>query len=168
MSREDRERVPDKQLLGIPSLQDFGAGAADGHLDFSIVVPMTGEAVLDALLTFGRAFSESGVDVGMGALTCFHPRALTFISSFPVLRDDREANRRTRETYLRCVALAAQKGWGQYRVHAAFMDAAAATYGFDRGALTRFHGALKDAVDPHGILAAGRYGIWPRHLRRDV
>jgi 4-cresol dehydrogenase (hydroxylating) len=168
MSREDRERVPDKQLLGIPSLQDFGAGAADGHLDFSIVVPMTGEAVLDALLTFGRAFSESGVDVGMGALTCFHPRALTFISSFPVLRDDREANRRTRETYLRCVALAAQKGWGQYRVHAAFMDAAAATYGFDRGALTRFHGALKDAVDPRGILAAGRYGIWPRHLRRDA
>jgi hypothetical protein len=113
MSREDRERVPDKQLLGIPSLQDFGAGAADGHLDFSIVVPMTGEAVLDALLTFGRAFAESGVDVGMGALTCFHPRALTFISSFPVSRDDREANRRTRDTYLRCVALAAQRGWGQ-------------------------------------------------------
>lgn len=166
MSREDRERVRDKQLLGIPSLQDFGRETG-GHLDFSIVVPMTGEAVLDALLTFGRAFVESGVDVGMGALTCFHPRALTFISSFPVSRDDREANRRTRDAYLRCVTLAANRGWGQYRVHAAFMDAAAATYGFDGGALTHFHGALKDAVDPNGILAAGRYGIWPRHLRRD-
>jgi 4-cresol dehydrogenase (hydroxylating) len=129
---------------------------------------MHGEAVRDALITFGRAFAASGVDVGMGALTCFHPRALTFISSFPVSRDDREANRRCRDTYLRCVALAAERGFGQYRVHAAFMEEAAATYGFERGALTRFHGALKDAVDPNGILAAGRYGIWPRHLRRDA
>ena len=169
MSGEQRERVQDKQLLGIPSLQDFGRAAVDtgGHMDFSIVVPMTGEAVLDALVTFGRAFAQSGVDIGMGALTCFHPRALTFISSLPVSRDDREANQRTRDVYLHCVALAAQRGWGQYRVHAAFMDAAAATYGFGGGALTRFHGALKDAVDPNGILAAGRYGIWPRHLRRD-
>jgi 4-cresol dehydrogenase (hydroxylating) len=25
---------------------------------------------------------------------------------------------------------------------------------------------LKDAVDPNGILSAGRYGIWPKHLRK--
>jgi hypothetical protein len=24
---------------------------------------------------------------------------------------------------------------------------------------------VKDAVDPNGILSAGRYGIWPKHLR---
>jgi hypothetical protein len=24
---------------------------------------------------------------------------------------------------------------------------------------------LKDALDPNGILSAGRYGIWPKHLR---
>jgi 4-cresol dehydrogenase (hydroxylating) len=172
MSAEERERVPDKQLLGIPSLQDFsrdaiaGAGGADGHFDFSIVVPMTGEAVLDALKTFGRAFADSGVQVGLGALTSFHPRTLTFISSFPVSRDDVAANRKSREAYLRAVALAAERGFGQYRAHAAFMDEAARAYRFGDGALARFHRVLKGAVDPNGILAAGRYGIWPDGARR--
>ncbi len=172
MSREERERVPDKQLLGIPSLQEFASEAdngvrkPDGHLDFSVVVPMTGEAVADALKVFGRAFAQSGVDVGMGALTSFHPRTFTFISSFPTMRDDAEANRKSRAGYLRAVQLAAERGWGQYRVHAGFMDLAAASFDFGGGALGRFHGALKDALDPNGVLAAGRYGIWPKHLRR--
>jgi hypothetical protein len=31
--------------------------------------------------------------------------------------------------------------------------------------LLRFHEKVKDAIDPQGILAAGRAGIWPKHLR---
>ena len=38
-------------------------------------------------------------------------------------------------------------------------------YSFNNHALHRFHETLKDAVDPNGILSAGRYAIWPRHLR---
>ena len=102
----------------------------------------------------------------MGALTSFHPRTFTLISSFPTMRDDAEANRKSREGYLRAVELAAERGFGQYRVHAAFMDRAAATYSWNDAALTRFHERLKDAVDPNGVLAAGRYGIWPKHLRK--
>jgi 4-cresol dehydrogenase (hydroxylating) len=30
----------------------------------------------------------------------------------------------------------------------------------------RFHETLKDAVDPNGIISPGRYGIWPKHLRK--
>jgi len=33
-------------------------------------------------------------------------------------------------------------------------------------ALLRFHETVKDAIDPNGILSPGRYGIWPRHLRK--
>ena len=36
------------------------------------------------------------------------------------------------------------------------------------GSLLTLHEALKDAVDPNGILSAGRYGIWPRHLREET
>lgn len=36
---------------------------------------------------------------------------------------------------------------------------------FNNHALLRFHETVKDAVDPDGILSAGRYGIWPKHLR---
>ncbi|HUQ51603.1 MAG TPA: FAD-binding oxidoreductase [Gammaproteobacteria bacterium] len=162
MSAAEREQVRDKQLLGIPSLEGFVADGADGHVDFSVVVPMSGAAVLEALKVLGRVFAESQVDVGMGALTSFHARTLTFISSFPTRRDDREANRRMREAYGRALDVATAHGWGQYRAHAAFMDRAVAAYSFNDGALARFHARLKDAVDPNGILAAGRYGIWPR------
>jgi 4-cresol dehydrogenase (hydroxylating) len=31
--------------------------------------------------------------------------------------------------------------------------------------LHRFHETLKDAIDPNGILSAGRYNIWPKTLR---
>jgi 4-cresol dehydrogenase (hydroxylating) len=39
------------------------------------------------------------------------------------------------------------------------------TYSFNNHALLRFHETLKDAIDPNGILSAGRYGIWPKHVR---
>jgi 4-cresol dehydrogenase (hydroxylating) len=41
------------------------------------------------------------------------------------------------------------------------------TYGFGDGSLHRLHETIKDAVDPNGVLSAGRYGIWPRHLRKE-
>jgi (+)-pinoresinol hydroxylase len=167
MNREEREEARDKQLLGIPSLEGFTgrrAGepeVADGHVDFSIVVPMTGDSVLTALKAIVRVLADADVDVGMGALTSFHPRTLTFISSFPTRRDDRDANRRMRAAYLRALAVATELGLGQYRAHAAFMDDALAAYSFNDHALRRFHERLKSALDPNGILAAGRYGIWP-------
>jgi len=33
------------------------------------------------------------------------------------------------------------------------------------GALRRFNECVKDALDPNGILAPGRNGIWPRRWR---
>jgi 4-cresol dehydrogenase (hydroxylating) len=62
--------------------------------------------------------------------------------------------------------VAAEHGWGEYRIHPACMDKGMGLYNYNNGALQRFHERLKDAVDPRGILSAGRYGIWPRHLRK--
>lgn len=168
MSPTERDRVEDKAALGIPSLRDFsapGPGAADGHMDFAIILPMAGEAVLDALKVLGRAFAESGVDIGLGSITSFHPRTLTFISSFPTMRENPGANRRMRAAYAHATELAAARGWGQYRTHAGFMNLALSAYSFNDSALTRFHDLLKDAVDPNGIISAGRYGIWPKQMR---
>jgi 4-cresol dehydrogenase (hydroxylating) len=39
-------------------------------------------------------------------------------------------------------------------------------YSYNDQRLLRLHESIKDVVDPNGILAAGRYGIWPAHLRR--
>ena len=78
---------------------------------------------------------------------------------------DIETNQAVRRTFRRLVEVAREHGWGEYRTHTEFMDDVAATYSFNDGALLRLHETIKDAVDPNGILAAGRYGIWPRHLR---
>jgi (+)-pinoresinol hydroxylase len=46
-----------------------------------------------------------------------------------------------------------------------FQQAVTDVYSFNNHALRSFHETLKDAIDPNGILSAGRYAIWPRHLR---
>jgi 4-cresol dehydrogenase (hydroxylating) len=40
-----------------------------------------------------------------------------------------------------------------------------ASYDFNNNALRRFSESIKDALDPNGIIAPGRSGIWPKHLR---
>jgi 4-cresol dehydrogenase (hydroxylating) len=45
------------------------------------------------------------------------------------------------------------------------MDHIANTYDFNNHALWRLNETLKDAVDPNGILAPGKSGIWPKALR---
>ncbi len=91
------------------------------------------------------------------------PSSILF--GFPVT-EDAETNRRNREKFERLVRIAAEHGWGEYRTPPAYQDAVIDTYSFNNHALRRFHQTLKDAVDPNGILAAGRYGIWPKHLRK--
>ena len=51
------------------------------------------------------------------------------------------------------------------KLQPAFQDDVVATYSFNNHSLLRFHEAIKDAIDPNGILAAGRYGIWPKAMR---
>ena len=59
-------------------------------------------------------------------------------------------------------------GWTEYRAPAPLHDPIMRmSNGFNDHALLRFHETLKDAIDPNGILSAGRYGIWPRHLREE-
>lgn len=172
MTAAAREQAPDKAMLGIPSLANFtgrtpdNPEVADGHLDFSVVIPMSGQAVLEALKVIGRAVAEAGTGARLGTVSSFHLRTFIVISSFPTRRNDRDANRRARAAYERAVKITAEHGWGQYRSHAGFMDLALSRYSANDNALSRFHATLKDALDPNGILSAGRYGLWPKHLRK--
>ncbi|KAL4889082.1 hypothetical protein BDV59DRAFT_205507 [Aspergillus ambiguus] len=60
---------------------------------------------------------------------------------------------------------AADLGYGEYRTHLVFQDQVAKTYGWNHDALMRMHNSVKDALDPKGILAPGRCGIWPAVYR---
>lgn len=59
----------------------------------------------------------------------------------------------------------AEAGYGEYRTHISFMDQVAKTYSYNDHALWKLHERLKDAIDPNGILAPGKQGVWPRRYR---
>jgi 4-cresol dehydrogenase (hydroxylating) len=46
------------------------------------------------------------------------------------------------------------------------MDQIAATYNWNNRALGRVTEAIKDVLDPDGILSPGKSGIWPRDARK--
>lgn len=63
------------------------------------------------------------------------------------------------------IAECAAEGYGEYRTHLLFADQVASTYNYNNGALMRFNETIKDVLDPNGILAPGRNGIWPKKYR---
>ncbi|OFV91416.1 MAG: p-cresol methylhydroxylase [Acidobacteria bacterium RIFCSPLOWO2_02_FULL_64_15] len=172
----DEEDKSHKVAFGIPNLAIFSGGARseqnpsprDGHVFFAPVLPKSGQAVLEAM----RVFNPVLVDGGLPQMANWFRgpqtwafRTFVFLMSIPISRSDREANKRVRDVMQRLIQVAAEHGWGEYRAAPAFQDAIMNTYSFNNNALRRLHETLKDAVDPNGIVSAGRYGVWPKHLR---
>jgi FAD/FMN-containing dehydrogenase len=162
-----------KPEMGIPSLEMFSIGArspynptpTNGHIWFSPIIPRTGEAVLEVNKVFAQAAKDYGLPLLSFSLpTTYWMRAFVFLFGFPIMHDV-ATNKKNRETFKQVIQVAAEHGWGEYRTAPAFQDAVMDTYSFNNHALRRFHETVKDAVDPNGIISAGRYGIWPQHLR---
>jgi FAD/FMN-containing dehydrogenase len=156
--------------FGIPSLQTFSIGGSrsQGHMWFSPIIPMTGEAVLEAQKVFAQVYEDLGESNGASAafpVWSFFARAFVIIYFFPI-EHDVEKNRRNREIFRRLVKTSAERGWGEYRTHTAFMGDISDAYSFNYHALRRLHETMKDALDPNGILAAGKCGIWPKSMRK--
>ena len=176
LGEEDRATV-DPVAFGIPSLATFALTArsernpdgSDGHLFFSPVIPKSGEALLKFQRAMWNALGEMGMPRQIGPFTVpntwmFHSFAVIVV--FLISRSDPAENAKVRETFRHLIRVAAENGWGEYRTAPIFQDDVRATYSFNDNALLKFHETLKDAADPKGILAAGRGGIWPRHLRK--
>lgn len=162
-----------KNAFGIPSLEIFSlvARTADhpgleGHVGFSPIIPRTGEAVFEAQKVFGEIAREYGLPVSPLAVPfTYWQRCFVYLFLFPVTHD-KEFNKRNREAFRKLVKVSAEHGWGEYRTPIIYQDDVMDVYSFNNHALRRFHETVKDAVDPNGILSAGRYGIWPKHLRK--
>ena len=156
--------------FGVPSLQTFSIGGprSQGHMWFSPIIPMTGEAVLQAESVFDEVYQELGSLSGAGPgfpVWNFFARAFVIIYFFPI-EHDIEKNRRNREIFRRLVKTSAAHGWGEYRTHTAFMGDIMDAYSFNDHALLRLHETMKDALDPNGILSPGKNGIWPKGMRK--
>lgn len=177
MSEAAREKVRHKVALGIPDMSIFSIGArskampqpGDGHAWFSPIVPRSGEAFIKAHEVFSRAAKEMNLTTAPIAPTnvpqTWQYRTYVYLFPFFISRSDRDVNRKSRETFNRLVKVGAEHGWTEYRTAPVFQDIVAGTYSFNNNILLRFQNRLKDAVDPDGIIAPGRAGIWPKRYR---
>ncbi|HEX6994676.1 MAG TPA: FAD-binding oxidoreductase [Gammaproteobacteria bacterium] len=178
LSPEDRARV---RLVnfGIPNLSTFSMlgrspmqpNPPGGHIGFSPIIPRDGEEVLKFRDFYRTNLAEvtRGENLGIvGPVFMTNwERSLVALIMFPVFKDA-EQNRKIRAAFERWVALAAEQGWAEYRAPTVYQDVIADTYSYNNHALRRLRERIKDAVDPNGILAPGRYGVWPKHLREEA
>jgi 4-cresol dehydrogenase (hydroxylating) flavoprotein subunit len=139
-------------------------GGPGGHMNFAPVVAPIGKRVGDLYEAIYKRFVEYGVDYYCGLLNV-GPRALLVNAVMFFNRDDEDLIRRGRELYRVLAKDGIAAGFGDYRAHISFMDAAADMYTFNGHALRALNERVKDALDPQGILAPGKQGIWPHALR---
>jgi len=176
LTDEQISTTSDVTAFGIPSLSAFsglamgavtggpGGVQTTGHLDASPIVPISGTALLEAQRVFNKIFFEAGLPQSLGFAFNYHWRTFIMFQGMQV-STNKEHNAKVRAAYEKCAQAAADNGWGLYRAHAAFHDKVMSLLSYNDHALMHLNETLKDALDPKGILSAGRYGIWPRHLR---
>jgi (+)-pinoresinol hydroxylase len=161
-----------KSFYGIPSLWAFSRmaiqGSSLGHFYFSPVAKATAQDLFAVNETVIRVLQEEpelldrfGWRGGLGS----YPKAYVLLYEF-MISSDPKVNARRREIFTKLVDTCGARGWAEYRTPPAFQDLVMGQYSANNNALRRFCETIKDAVDPNGILAPGKSGIWPKNLRR--
>lgn len=156
----------DRVARGVPDIHELRwvNWAPNGaHVAFSPVSPIRG-ADATRLFALGKRIHEAyGID--FFPAFCVGLREMHLIVEIVFDRADAEQRRAALACLRDLVDEAAKEGYGEYRTHLVLMDQVAGTYKWNDGALMKFNERLKDALDPQGILAPGRCGIWPKRYR---
>ncbi|KAL2428743.1 Vanillyl-alcohol oxidase [Exophiala dermatitidis] len=154
-----RSRV--KIYSGIPDLRelDWVLWLPNGsHTAFSPISPLTGEDAMKQYEFTKRLHQKWGFDYF--PTFCPGPREMHHIVMIIYDRGDADSKRRARLMMEELVVEGAKIGMGEYRTHLALQNQVMATYNWNNGALLKFNNLLKDALDPNGVVAPGKSGIW--------
>jgi 4-cresol dehydrogenase (hydroxylating) len=155
--------------IGVPSMDlykmaGWSGGDQGGHVDFSPVVPMTSKHIQAAQDLFAKLCNDAGFDYLMGILP-INARSAAMVNIIPFDTRNEEQVHAAYAHAQRMVATAGKLGYGEYRAHLSFMDLASDQFGFNHHAQRRFNETIKDALDPNGIIAPGKSGIWGTRFR---
>lgn len=139
----------------------FGDGF--GHMDFSPVIPLTGEAAI-RLDNAVRDVSRRHGIIGPVGMLC---NARSMVAACLLIFDATDPARveAGRAAVRELNDIAASWGCAPYRSHVAMVDQVAGAFDFNDHALARTYAKIKDALDPAGILSPGNHGIWPGRAR---
>ncbi|KAI0430324.1 hypothetical protein F5Y09DRAFT_307832 [Xylaria sp. FL1042] len=158
--------VRDRIASGTPEIEELRwvQWVPNGaHIAFSPVSPIRGADATRLIEMARRRHDEFGIDLLPAFIVGL--REMHLIVEIVFDKAD-EARRKAALDCLRAmIDDAAACGYGEYRTHLVLMDQIAGTYNWNDGALMKFNEKLKDALDPNGILAPGRCGIWPKQYR---
>lgn len=156
----------DRVAAGVPDIQELNwvNWVPNGsHIAFSPVSPIRGRDAVALYDLAKKRHDEVGIDLFPAFVVGL--REMHLIVEIVFDRCVPERRRAALKCLRSMVDDAAKLGYGEYRTHLALMDQVAGTYNWGDGALMKFNEKLKDCLDPKGILAPGRCGIWPARYR---
>lgn len=153
--------------MGVPSaaplqMSDW-VGGRGAHMGFSPVVPATSEHVMGQLQRSRKIIADHDVD--FYASFTLGGRFATNINMLLFDRDQPAQIANMKKLFSALIGQTAAAGYGEYRTHLGWMDAVMDTYDFNDHAHRRMTERIKDALDPNGILAPGKQGVWPSAYR---
>jgi 4-cresol dehydrogenase (hydroxylating) len=140
-------------------------GGRGGHIGFSPIIPQDGDVALAQFKRTYARYREYGMDY-QGSFA-FGERHLINVNAMIFDKDNPEMMGRVDKFFRQLVADAKAQGYGEYRTHLDYMDLVADSYDWNGGALRKLNETVKDALDPNGILAPGKSGIWPEAFRQE-
>ncbi|OQE13590.1 hypothetical protein PENSTE_c052G00782 [Penicillium steckii] len=150
--------VPDIRELSWLNWQPNGA-----HVFFSPICPIKGQDAERLLAIAGKWHNKYNLDIFPAF--CVGAREMHLIINIVYDRGCEISRQNAYRCMRGMIQEAAGYGYGEYRTHLLFQDQVAATYNWKNGALMNLHNSIKDTLDPNGILAPGRLGIWPAAYR---
>jgi 4-cresol dehydrogenase (hydroxylating) flavoprotein subunit len=138
-------------------------GGRGGHIGFSPVLPTDGGRAVQHARALRERFDEFGFDY-YSSFTLFN-RHVKNVNLVIFDRDNADMVERARNLMFTITTDAARRGFGEYRAHIDFMQLVSGTYDFNDHALNRLNQRTKDFIDPNGVIAPGKNGIWPAAYR---